>query len=137
MSALRLSIGDASRAAGLPPKTVRYYEEIGLIRPARDANGYRVFSEDDLHRLAFVGRARGLGFSVEDCRALLTLYEDKSRASAEVKGIAEAHLARIDAKMAELAAMRETLATLVATCAGDDRPDCPILADLARAPRTD
>lgn len=131
MNDLALSIGEAARAAHLPAKTIRYYEEIGLITPRRDANGYRVFRTADLHRLTFLGRARSLGFSIDDCRSLLTLYADQSRASAEVKAIARAHLERIDAKMAELSAMRATLDTLVQSCAGDDRPDCPILQDLA------
>lgn len=134
MSPPVLTIGEAAEASGLPAKTIRYYEEIGLIAPPRDANGYRAFTEADLHRLAFVGRARSLGFSISDCRSLLALYEDEGRASAEVKTIARAHLGRIDAKMAELAAMRETLETLVQSCAGDARPDCPILRDLAGEP---
>lgn len=132
-----LSIGAAARAAGLPAKTIRYYEEIGLIAPRRDANGYRVFRSADLHRLTFLGRARSLGFSIEDCRSLITLYDDQKRASAEVKSIALAHLDRIDAKMAELAEMRQTLDALVDSCAGDDRPDCPILQDLAGVPHID
>ncbi|KPQ14847.1 MAG: Cu(I)-responsive transcriptional regulator [Rhodobacteraceae bacterium HLUCCA09] len=127
-----VSISEAARATGLPAKTIRYYEEIGLIRPARAENRYRVFGPSQLHELAFTARARALGFSIEECRALLALYRDKGRASAEVKEIARAHLAQIDAKIADLTAMRQTLAHLVETCAGDDRPDCPILADLAR-----
>lgn len=126
-----VNISEAARAVGLPAKTIRYYEEIGLIRPARSENGYRVFGPSQLHELAFTARARTLGFSIEECRALLALYRDKSRASGEVKAIARAHLEQIDAKIADLSAMRETLAHLVDTCAGDDRPDCPILADLA------
>ena len=126
-----MNISEVSRRSGLPSKTIRYYEEIGLIRPARDANGYRRFDERDLHRLAFLGRARALGFSIEDCRGLLALYEDRARASAEVKAIAQQHLDRIDGKLAELKQMRATLSNLVRQCAGDDRPDCPILADLA------
>jgi len=125
-----MNIGDVSRRSGLPPKTIRYYEEIGLIRPQRSPNGYRRFRESDLHKLAFLGRARALGFSIEDCRTLLALYEDDSRASAQVKQIAEGHLARIDDKIAQLQSMRATLAHLVSCCAGDDRPDCPILDDL-------
>ncbi|MBA83757.1 Cu(I)-responsive transcriptional regulator [Thalassobius sp. S69A] len=126
-----MNIGEVSGRSGLPAKTIRYYEDIGLIRPGRSANGYRSFSEADLHKLAFLGRSRALGFSIEDCRNLLTLYEDRSRASADVKQIAKGHLARIDDKLAELQEMRATLAGLVHACAGDDRPDCPILADLA------
>lgn len=127
-----MNIGGAAQASGLPAKTIRYYEEIGLIRPARGANGYRRFGAEDVHRLAFLNRARGLGFSVEDCRALLGLYADANRASEDVKRLASQHLARIDARIDELQALRETLAGLVAACAGDDRPDCPILDDLAR-----
>jgi Cu(I)-responsive transcriptional regulator len=127
-----MNIGEVAERAGLPAKTIRYYEEIGLIAPRRDPNGYRAFSEADLHRLAFLGRARALGFSIEDCRTLLALYRDPGRASADVKRVAEEHLARIDAKIAALEAMRATLAELVDSCAGDARPDCPILRDLAR-----
>ncbi|WP_224816110.1 Cu(I)-responsive transcriptional regulator [Hasllibacter sp. MH4015] len=126
-----MNIGDVAKASGLPPKTIRYYEDIDLIRPLRGPNGYRQFRETDLHKLAFLGRARALGFSIEDCRALLALYEDAGRSSAEVKAIARHHLAEIDTKIAALSEMRDTLATLVASCAGDARPDCPILESLA------
>lgn len=126
-----MNIGDVAERAGLPAKTIRYYEEIGLITPARAENGYRRFSARDLHKLAFLKRARALGFSVEECRHLLALYEDQGRASADVKALAQEHLARIDAKLEELAQMRRTLAELIESCAGDHRPDCPILADLA------
>ncbi|MBB93183.1 MAG: Cu(I)-responsive transcriptional regulator [Rhodobacteraceae bacterium] len=126
-----MNIGAAARRTGLPSKTIRYYEEIGLIRPARDSNGYRDFSETDVHKLAFLGRARSFDFSIEDCRSLLALYEDSSRASGDVKRIAQGHLDRIDARLAELNEMRRTLSSLVDTCAGDGRPDCPILQDLA------
>lgn len=126
-----MNIGDVSRLSGLPAKTIRYYEDIGLITPLRSANGYRTFRESDLHKLGFLGRARSLGFTIEDCRSLLKLYEDKDRASADVKRIAQEHLGHIDAKIAELKAMRATLAHLVEECAGDHRPDCPILEDLA------
>ncbi|RUS58655.1 Cu(I)-responsive transcriptional regulator [Pseudorhodobacter sp. E13] len=126
-----MNIKDASARAGLPAKTIRYYEEVGLIRPLRDANGYRAFRESDVHKLGFLGRARALGFTIEDCRVLLSLYEDQSRASADVKEIAQKHLAQISDKIAALQAMQATLSHLVACCHGDDRPDCPILADLA------
>ncbi len=126
-----MNIAQVARRAGLPPKTIRYYEEIGLIRTARAENGYRAFAEADLHKLAFLGRARSLGFSIEECRKLLALWEDRARASADVKALAQSHLAAIDAKIAELRAMRDSLADLVSCCAGDARPDCPILADLA------
>jgi MerR family copper efflux transcriptional regulator len=128
-----MNIGDVAERSGLPPKTIRYYEDIGLIRPDRGPNGYRAFGEADLHRLAFLGRARSLGFSIEECRALLALWADDTRASADVKAMAEAHLTEIDRKIAELRSLRATLAHLVHRCHGDDRPDCPILADLAGA----
>jgi len=126
-----MNIAEVAKRAGLPAKTIRYYEEIGLIRPMRAENGYRAFRETDLHKLAFLGRARSLGFSIEDCRGLLALYEDRGRASADVKAIAQGHLTQIAAKIAELQAMQATLADLVASCAGDARPDCPILQGLA------
>ncbi|MGC9419382.1 MAG: Cu(I)-responsive transcriptional regulator [Rhodovulum sp.] len=126
-----MNIGDVAQATGLPAKTIRYYEEIGLVTPHRAANGYRDFSDQDLHNLVFLGRARSLGFTIEECRALLALYADKGRASADVKRIAREHLVQIDAKIAELRAMRATLSDLVEACAGDDRPDCPILKGLA------
>ncbi|MGJ8584777.1 MAG: Cu(I)-responsive transcriptional regulator [Marinosulfonomonas sp.] len=126
-----MNIGEVAERAGLPAKTIRYYEEIGLITPPRDANGYRAFRETDLHKLAFLGRSRSLGFSIEDCRTLLALYEDRGRASSDVKDIARQHLTRIEAKLAELTAMHDTLSHLVQSCAGDNRPDCPILSDLA------
>lgn len=132
-----MNIGEVSEAAGLPPKTIRYYEDIGLIAPLRADNGYRMFTDAHLHKLAFIARARGLGFSIEQCRTLLALYEDRGRASADVKALAETHLAEIDAKMAELSEMRRTLAELVHACAGDHRPDCPILSGLAAAVVTD
>lgn len=131
-----MNIGDVSRLSGLPTKTIRYYEEIGLVAPLRSDNGYRAFRESDLHKLAFLGRARSLGFSIEDCRNLLALYDDTTRASADVKTIARQHLTRIDQKLAELTALRNTLTHLIDACAGDHRPDCPILADLATASDT-
>ncbi|SFE03798.1 Cu(I)-responsive transcriptional regulator [Roseivivax sediminis] len=132
-----MNIGDVAERSGLPPKTIRYYEDIGLIRPGRSANGYRAFRENDLHKLAFIGRARTLGFTIEECRTLLDLYEDENRESAVVKRIAEDHLARIDEKIAQLKSMRATLAELVAACHGDSRPDCPIIEDLGRGGRPD
>lgn len=125
-----MNIGDVSRRSGLPAKTIRYYEDIGLILPQRSANGYRDFRDADLHKLAFLGRARALGFSIEDCRSLLALYEDDSSECGQVKRIAEEHLARIEDKIAQLQSMHDTLAHLVSCCVGDNRPDCPILADL-------
>lgn len=126
-----MNIKEVADRAGLPAKTIRYYEEIGLIRPLRGANGYRAFRESDLHKLAFLARARGLGFTIEECRRLLALYEDRGRASADVKALAEAHLRDMEAKIVELRAMQAALRDLVAGCAGDQRPDCPILTGLA------
>jgi MerR family copper efflux transcriptional regulator len=128
-----MNIGDVATEVGLPAKTIRYYEDIGLISPARDANGYRVFQDRDVHKLTFLGRARSLGFSVNECRTLLALYEDKARASSDVKQVARRHLDQISAKISELQAMQATLSDLVASCAGDDRPDCPILKGIAGA----
>ena len=126
-----MNIGQAAERTGLPAKTIRYYEDIGLVHPLRDSNGYRAFRDSDLHKLAFLGRGRMLGFTIEDCRALLSLYEDDSRASADVKDIALQHLDQIDQKLEQLQEMRATLAGLIDACAGDNRPDCPILRDLA------
>jgi Cu(I)-responsive transcriptional regulator len=126
-----MNIGEVAERSGIPPKTIRYYEDIGLVRPKRSGNGYRAFREADLHKLAFLGRARALGFSIEDCRTLLSLYEDESRESAQVKAIAAEHLTAIDQKIDQLQAMRGTLSHLINTCHGDHRPDCPILDDLA------
>ncbi len=125
-----MNISDAAARAGLPPKTIRYYEDIGLIKPLRDSNGYRTFRDSDLHKLVFLGRARALGFTIENCRALLALWEDKSRANADVRAIAKEHLSQIEHKIADLTAMRDTLTNLVQTCASNSRPDCPILVSL-------
>lgn len=125
-----MNISEVAERSGLPAKTIRYYEDIGLVSPGRTTNGYRAFRDSDLHKLAFLARARALGFSIEDCRALLALYEDESRSSAEVRRIALDHLEKIEEKIAALAEMRVTLSKLVRACAGDDRPDCPILESL-------
>ncbi|MBU2959726.1 Cu(I)-responsive transcriptional regulator [Citreicella sp. C3M06] len=126
-----MNIGQVSESAGLPAKTIRYYEDIGLIAPSRSENGYRDFSKQDLHKLAFLARARALGFSIEDCRTLLGLYNDQSRESADVKRLAQDHLAQIEDKIAQLQDMHDTLAKLVDACHGDHRPDCPILSGIA------
>ena len=128
-----MNIGDVAARSGLPAKTIRYYEEIGLVKPPRSENGYRSFREQELHKLAFLGRARALGFSIEDCRTLLQLYEDETRTSAEVKIIARGHLQEIDRKIEGLKEMRGTLSHLIKACAGDNRPDCPILESLGSA----
>jgi MerR family copper efflux transcriptional regulator len=127
-----MNIGQAAARAGVPPKTIRYYEDIGLVAPApRSDNGYRAYREVDVHVLRFVQRARSLGFSVRECRQLLDLYQDPHRTSAEAKALTEQRIAAIDRKMAELATMRATLVRLADACRGDDRPECPILDDLA------
>ena len=128
---MAMKIADVAEASGLTAKTIRYYEDIGLVRPARGTNGYRAFEETDVHKLRFLARARSLGFSIKECRTLLSLYEDRGRASADVKALAEAHLRRVDRKIAELEGLRGTLRHLVARCHGDQRPECPILDDLA------
>ena len=126
-----MNIGDAGKRSGLPAKTIRYYEDIGLLRPARRGNGFRDYGEREVNELRFIARARGLGFSVEECRHLLELWRDRERPSAAVRETASRHIADIRAKIDELKAMEKTLAHLVDRCAGDGRPDCPILDELA------
>jgi Cu(I)-responsive transcriptional regulator len=133
-----MNIGEVAIRAGVPPKTIRYYEDIGLVGPApRSPNGYRAYAETDVHVLRFIQRARSLGFSVRECRQLIDLYRNPSRASAEVKALAEQRIRALDRKLAELAAMRRTLARLAEACHGDARPECPILEDLAERGRSD
>lgn len=127
-----MNIGEASRQSGLPAKTIRYYEETGLIAPpVRAENGYRHYTEADVHKLRFVRHARGLGFSVDECSQLLSLYDDKERQSADVKAIAQQHLTDIEEKIQELEKLRSTLHHLINHCHGDGRPDCPILEGIA------
>ena len=126
-----MNIGQAGKASGLPTKTIRYYEEIGLLKPARRDNGFRDYAERDIHELRFIARARGLGFTVEECRHLLALYRDKGRASADVRKAAKSHIASIHTKIEELQSMEKTLSHLITRCHGDERPDCPILEELA------
>ena len=126
-----MNVRDAGKRSGLPSKTIRYYDEIGLVVPDRRENGYRDYDSRAVQKLAFLKRARQLGFSIEDCRQLLSLYEDKGRASADVKSLADKHLTEIDTRLEELQQLRNTLKHLVHACHGDDRPDCPILADLS------
>lgn len=127
-----MNIGQASSATGVSAKMIRYYESIGLIRPPlRTESNYRVYSEEDVHELRFIKRARALGFSVEETGTLLGLWQDKSRASAEVKEIATGHIVALETKIAELQSMVNTLKHLAHCCGGDNRPDCPILDDLA------
>ena len=126
-----MNIGRAAELTSLPAKTIRFYEEIELIKPQRASNGYRDYSDDDIHRLKFLQRARSLGFSIDECRALFSLYEDEDRASADVKAIALTKIEAVDAKIRELQSLRDTLSHLAETCNGDNRPDCPIIRDLA------
>ncbi len=126
-----MNIGTAAEKAGLPAKTIRYYEDIGLIAPERRDNGYRDYSMEDVHRLRFLQRSRSIGFSVEECRQLLSLYSDSGRESHDVKEIASAKLAEIERKIEELKGLHDTLSHLVETCHGDHRPDCPILDGLS------
>ena len=127
-----MHIGDASQRSGVPAKTIRYYESVQLIAPAnRETNGYRSYTENDIRTLQFVSRSRGLGFSVKEVAVLLELYRDHNRLSADVRRIATDHVTEIDQKIEKLQSMRRTLIHLVDRCHGDDRPDCPILDDLA------
>jgi len=126
-----MNIGEAAALSGLPAKTIRYYEDVGLLpRPVRGGNGYRHYGDKEVNTLRFLKRARALGFSVEDCRELLSLYGDRKRRSADVKAVALARIAEIDRRIAEMNAMRRALEHLAARCHGDERPDCPILDDL-------
>ena len=127
-----MNIGQASKASGVTQKMIRYYESIGLIGAVRrGANSYRVYTENEVHTLAFIRRARHLGFSIGQIQALMALWRDKERASAEVKAIAQSHVAELQAKIEALVAMRQTLEHLVSCCAGDSRPDCPIIEGLS------
>ena len=127
-----MNIGAAARASGVPAKTIRYYEEIGLIEAAARSDGnYRVYGDHEVQTLRFIQRARSLGFSVGEVAELLALWRDHSRSSRQVKALASRHLQDIDGKIAALRSMRDTLKELIERCHGDARPDCPILADLA------
>lgn len=127
-----MNIGQAAERSGVSAKMIRYYEQIGLIDPpGRTESNYRVYGADEVHVLRFIKRARTLGFSVEETGLLLGLWQDKSRSSAEVREIASGHVTALETKIAELETMVKTLKHLVHCCQGDDRPDCPILDDLA------
>ena len=127
-----MNIGQAASASGVSAKMIRYYESIALIPPGRRSeSGYRIYSENDLHALRFVKRARTLGFSLDQIRDLLSLWQNKERASADVKRIALGHVAELNQRIDELTEMRDTLQTLARCCKGNDRPDCPILQSLA------
>ncbi|MCK9541911.1 MAG: Cu(I)-responsive transcriptional regulator [Novosphingobium sp.] len=126
-----MNIGQAARASGVSAKMIRYYEQTGLIPKAdRTDSGYRDYAPSDVHMLRFIRRARDLGFAVSEINELLSLWRDKSRQSADVKRIAQAHIARLHERIDNLQQMAGTLEALIDCCAGDHRPDCPILADL-------
>lgn len=127
-----MNIGEAARESGVTAKMIRYYESVGLLSPkGRTESGYRVYGAEEVHALRFVRQARRLGFPVDDIRRLLALWHDRSRASAEVKSIALGHVTELNQRIAELTQMRDTLTHLAAHCHGDERPDCPILEQLA------
>ncbi len=129
---MNMNIGQAARHSGLSAKMIRYYESTGLLKPAtRTDSGYRLYQDDDLHTLAFIKRSRDLGFSLEEVAQLLTLWQDRGRASADVKALAHRHIDDLNRRIAELTGLRDTLQNLASHCQGNDRPDCPILADLA------
>jgi len=123
-----VTIGEAAARSGVPTKTIRYYEEAGIIKPAaRGSNHYRGYTDSDVETLRFIRRARALGFSLKDVAGLLDLYRNKKRASRDVKRLALGHVAVLDRKLAEMTAIRDTIAALAERCHGNDRPDCPIL----------
>jgi MerR family transcriptional regulator, copper efflux regulator len=128
-----MNIGQAAGETGVSAKMIRYYESIGLIREsARSEAGYRIYGADELDALRFIKRARTLGFSLDQIRELLSLWQNDARASADVKAIALAHVAELNTRIAELSAMRDTLNELAESCHGDNRPDCPILQNLGQ-----
>lgn len=132
-----MNIGEASKASGVSAKMIRYYEQIKLIPPSdRSASGYRSYFKTDIHRLHFIRRARDLGFSVAEIGELLALWGDRSRKSADVKRVAQEHIAELKQRIENLWQMADTLQTLVNGCAGDKRPDCPILAELEKPRKT-
>ena len=126
------NIGEAAARSGVSAKMIRHYETLSLLpKVGRTASGYRQYGPREVHNLRFVRRARELGFSMVEIAALLKLWQNRRRASADVKRIALSHVADLDRRMSEMAAMKRTLETLAACCHGDDRPDCPILDELA------
>ena len=131
-NAAQFRIGEAAQQSGVSAANIRYYEKEGLLPPgARGDNSYRLYSSDDLHTLAFIKRSRDLGFSLEEVGKLLTLWQDRQRASGDVKALARQHIDELNQKITELSSLRDTLEELVQSCQGDHRPDCPILKDLA------
>ena len=133
-----MNIGEVAEQSGVPAKMIRYYEETGLVRkPERSPGGYRQYGEADVHTMRFVRRARDLGFSFERIRELLKLWSDRRRSSHEVKKIALAHVAALEADIIKLTGLRDMLRHLAGKCHGDDRPDCPILDNLGGNPASE
>ena len=127
-----MNVGQAARATSITAKMIRHYESVGLLPPAmRSDKGYRQYGEREVHVLRFIRRARDLGFSIKDISGLLSLWHDRQRPSRQVKALAQAHMQQLQRKIDELQSMRQTLEKLVQCCQGDERPDCPILQDLA------
>jgi Cu(I)-responsive transcriptional regulator len=132
MNGALMNIGATARASGVSAKMIRHYEDIGLIaRAKRSASGYRSYNGNDVHELRFIRQARGLGFSIKQIGALLSLWRDQRRPSSKVKALALAHIEELEARIAEMQAMKRTLQELASHCHGDERPDCPILNGLA------
>ena len=131
------NIGDAAKRSGVSAKMIRHYESLKLLKAARRTeSGYRIYDDNDVHTLRFIRRGRDLGFAIKDIQQLLGLWQNRRRASSEVRRIAQSHIRALDAKIDELEAMRRTLEQLVHDCHGDGRPDCPILDDLADSSRS-
>jgi Cu(I)-responsive transcriptional regulator len=132
MNGMQMNIGGAARHSGVSAKMIRHYEEIGLIpRAARSYSGYRTYTGNDVHTLRFIRQARSLGFSIKQIEQLLGLWRNQRRPSSKVKALALSHIAELDARIAEMETMKRTLQSLAAHCHGDDRPECPILDELA------
>jgi Cu(I)-responsive transcriptional regulator len=132
---MSMNIGDAAKASGVSAKMIRHYESVGLFPEAvRTESGYRQYTEKEVSTLRFVRQSRDLGFSIDQIRQLLGLWQDRKRPSRQVRALALAHIEELDEKLEELQAMKATLAHLVHCCHGDDRPDCPIIESLAQDP---
>ena len=127
-----MNIGQAAKASGVSAKMIRHYEEVGLIpAPNRTDSGYRQYTDSEVHTLQFIRRSRDLGFSIPQIGELVGLWQNRKRPSRQVKAMALAHIAELEQKAQEILAMKSTLEHLVHCCRGDDRPDCPILENLA------
>ena len=127
-----MNIGEAAKKSGLSVKTVRYYDEINLIKPIKNkATNYRHYTTADLAKLQFIGKARRFNFSIKECKELLSLYENQNRSSKEVRNLTLTKIAEIDVKLTELENLREQLSHLVNCCKGNERPECPIIEELA------